>query len=69
MTKHNIEMVTSNTSCLVIVILSDEVVKMKILLLCLDRYLFSVGSVLVVAIDTYPEVVMKMYYLLLLLGI
>ena len=35
----------------------------------MDRYLFSVESSLVVALDTYPEVVMKMYYLLLLLGI
>ena len=37
-------MVTRNTPCLIIVILSDEVVNMKFLLLCLDRYLFSVVS-------------------------
>ena len=35
-------MVTRNTPHLVIVIFSDEVVKMKFLLLCLDRHLFSV---------------------------
>ena len=51
MTKHNIAMVTRNTPHLVIVIFSDEVVKIKFLL-CLDRYLFSVVSVWVVAIDT-----------------
>ena len=44
---------------MIIVILSDEVIKMKILLLCFDR---------LVAIDTYPEVVKKMYFLLLLPG-
>ena len=36
--------VTRNTPCLVIVIFSDEVVKMKFQLLCRDRYLFSVVS-------------------------
>ena len=59
--------VTSNTQCLVIVIFSDEVEKRKILLLCLDRYLFSVGTAWVAAIDAYPEIVKKMYSLLLLL--
>ena len=42
MTKHKIGMDTRNTLHLVIVIFPDEVVKMKFLLLCLDRYLFSV---------------------------
>ena len=42
MTEHKIGMVTRNTPCLVIVIFSDEVVKMRFLQLCLDRYLFSV---------------------------
>ena len=41
-TKHKIGMVTRNTPCLVIIIFWDEVVKMKFLLLCLDRYLFNV---------------------------
>ena len=41
MTKHKIRMDTRNTPCLVIVIFSDEVVKIKFLLLCLGRYLFS----------------------------
>ena len=40
MTKNKIGMVTMKTP-----IFSDEVVKMNILLLCLDRYLFSVVSV------------------------
>ena len=44
MTKHKIGMITRNTSHLIIVILSDEVVEMLLLLLCLDRYLFSVNS-------------------------
>ena len=35
-------MVTRNTPRLVIIIFYDEVVKMKFLLLCLDRYLFTV---------------------------
>ena len=68
MTKHSIGMVTRNTPCLEIVIFSDETVKMKFSLLCLDRYLFSVESVWVVAIDIYPDIVMKIYFLLLLLG-
>ena len=42
MTKNKIGMVTRNISHLVIVIFSDEVVKMNILLICLDRYLFRV---------------------------
>ena len=42
MTKNTIGMVTRNISHLVIVIISDEVVKMNILLLHLDRHLFSV---------------------------
>ena len=42
MTKYKIGMVARNTPHLVIVVFSDEVVKMKFLLLCLDRYLFSV---------------------------
>ena len=37
-------MVTKNTPCLVIVIFSDEVVKMNFLILLPDRYLFSVVS-------------------------
>ena len=41
MTKHKIGMVTRNASYLIIVVLSDEVVKINFLLLCLDRYLFS----------------------------
>ena len=44
MTKHKIGKVISNTPCLIIVIISDEVVKMIFLLLCLDRYLFNVVS-------------------------
>ena len=44
MTKHKIGMGTRNTLCLVIVIFSDEVVKMNFLLLCEDRYLFNVVS-------------------------
>ena len=44
MARHKIGMVTRNTPCLVIVRFSDEVVKMKFLLLCLDRYLCSVVS-------------------------
>ena len=40
MKKHKIAMVTKNTLCLVIVIFSDEVVKISFLL-CLDRYLSS----------------------------
>ena len=44
MTKHKIGMVTRNTPCLIIVIISDEVVKMNFLLLCLNRYSFSVVS-------------------------
>ena len=44
MTKHKTGMVTRNTSYMLIVILSDEVVKMKFLLLWLDRCLFSVVS-------------------------
>ena len=47
----------------------DEVEKMNFLLLCLDRYLFNIGSVWLVAIDTYSEVVKKLYFLLLLLGV
>ena len=42
MTKHKIGKVFRNTPCLVIVIFLDEVVKMKFLLLFLDKYLFSV---------------------------
>ena len=42
MRKHKIGKVTRNTPHLLIVILSDEAVKMIFLLLCLDRYLFSV---------------------------
>ena len=42
MTKHKIGMITRNTTHLVIVIFSDEVVKINFLLLCLDRYLFGV---------------------------
>ena len=57
-------MVTRNMPHLVIVIFSDEVVKITFLPLYLDMYLFSV----VLAIDTYAEVVKKMYFLLLLLG-
>ena len=41
-----------------IVIFSDDVVEIKFLLLCLDRYL----SVWLVALDTYPEVTNKMYF-------
>ena len=44
MRKHKIGMVTRNTSHVVIVILSEEVVKMEFFLLYLDRYLFSVVS-------------------------
>ena len=44
MARHKIGMVTRNTPHLIIVILSEEVVKMKFVLLCLDRYLFSVVS-------------------------
>ena len=42
MTKYRTGTVTRNTQHMIIVILSDKVVKMKNLLLCLDRYLFSV---------------------------
>ena len=42
MTKHKIGMVTRNVPHLVIVIFSDEVVKMKFLLIFLDRYLLNV---------------------------
>ena len=44
MTKHKIGMVTRNIPHLIIVIFSDQVVKMKVLILCLDRHLFSVVS-------------------------
>ena len=44
MTKLDIGMVTRNVPRLVIVIFSDEVVKISILLLFLDRYLFIVVS-------------------------
>ena len=49
MTKHKIGIVTRNTPPLVIVVFSDEVVKIKsreinFLLLYLNRYLFSVVS-------------------------
>ena len=37
-------MVGRNTSHLIIIIFSDDVVKMRSLLLCLDRYQFSVVS-------------------------
>ena len=37
-------MVTRNTLHLIIIIFSEEVVKMKFLLLCMDKYLFSVVS-------------------------
>ena len=47
MTKHKIGMVTRNTPHLVIVIFSDEVVKMIFLLLCLDGYLFIVVIVVI----------------------
>ena len=40
--KAKTRMVTRNTSHLIIVIFPDEVVKLKFLLLGLDRYLFSV---------------------------
>ena len=53
MTKHKIGMVGRNTPHLVIVIFSDDAVKMKFLLLCQDRYL----SLRLVAMDAYPEVV------------
>ena len=46
MTKHKVGMVT-RTGIIphpIIVILSDEVVKIKFLISCLDRYLFSVVS-------------------------
>ena len=56
-------MVTRNTPSLVIVIFSDEVVKMKFLLLCLDGYLFSVVS----ADKCLLRGDKKMYSLLLLL--
>ena len=42
------------TTCLVIDVFSDEVVKMKFLLLFLDIY-----SMCLVAIDNYPEIVKK----------
>ena len=42
MTKHKIGMITRNTPCLVIVIFSDEVVKMKYLIIFLERYLLNV---------------------------
>ena len=42
MTKCKIGMVAQNAPCLVIVVFSDEVVKMKCLVIYLDRYLFSV---------------------------
>ena len=42
MTKHKIGMVIRNTPYLVIVIFSDEVVKMNFLRLRLDRHLFNV---------------------------
>ena len=42
MTKHKIGMVTRNKSHMVVVIFPDEVVKMKFLERCLDRYVFSV---------------------------
>ena len=44
MTRHKIGKVTRNTPYLIIVIFSDEVVKVICLLLCLDRYLFIVVS-------------------------
>ena len=44
MTKHKIGMVTRNTPHPIIVVLSDEVVKISFLLICMDRYQFSVVS-------------------------
>ena len=43
MTKHKISMVSRNNQHLIIIILSDEVAKIKFLL-CLEKYLFSVVS-------------------------
>ena len=56
-------MVTRNITCLVIIMLSDEIVKMKFF------YYVSIGiySVWLMAIEIYPDVVKRMYFLLLLL--
>ena len=43
-TKHKIGMVSRNNQHLIIIILSEEEVKIKFLLLCLEKYLFSVVS-------------------------
>ena len=60
MTKHKIGMVTRNAPHLVIVIFSDDTVKIEFL----DRHLFNVVIEVVI---TTPGVVKKMYFPLLTL--